>query len=177
MERRGEIVDSRQTIGAVQSRITLTNESVGTPAYAAPEQLRGQPPTPRSDLYAWGLVFLECLTGKRVIEGDTVADVIFNQLSAEPIPIPAALADHPLGDLLRRVTAKDAAARNVAADGLLRELEECDVSGLRLKGGLARLQPAASDMKTETVEFSGTPSGSGLSKRLVEGERRQITAV
>src|SRR5262249_36059990 len=31
------------------ARITLTNESIGTPCYSAPEQLRGQPPTPRSD--------------------------------------------------------------------------------------------------------------------------------
>jgi TOMM system kinase/cyclase fusion protein len=160
-----------------KTRLTLTNESVGTPAYAAPEQLRGQPPTPRSDLYAWGLVFLECLTGRRVIDGDSAADVIFKQLSAEPIPIPAAIADHPLGDLLRRVTNKDAAARNVTADGLLRELEECDVSALRPTTGHVRLQPAAPDMRTETVELASTQMGAGLSKRLVEGERRQITAV
>ncbi|WP_437735081.1 TOMM system kinase/cyclase fusion protein [Sorangium sp. So ce1335] len=160
-----------------KARITLTNESVGTPAYAAPEQLRGQPPTPRSDLYAWGLVFLECLTGKRVIAGDTAADVIFNQLSAEPVAIPSTILDHPLGDILRRTTAKDAAARNVTTEGLLRELEECDVSGLRSRSAPARLQPAASDVRTQTVELAGQGSSGGLSRRLVEGERRQITAV
>ncbi|WP_437288939.1 TOMM system kinase/cyclase fusion protein [Sorangium sp. So ce406] len=160
-----------------KTRITLSNESVGTPAYAAPEQLRGQPPTPRSDLYAWGLVFLECLTGKRVIAGDTAADVIFNQLSADPVPIPAILLDHPLGDILRRATAKDAAARNVTTEGLLRELEECDVSGLRSRSAPARLQPAAPDMRTDTVELARQSSGGALSSRLVEGERRQITAV
>ncbi|WP_437980267.1 TOMM system kinase/cyclase fusion protein [Sorangium sp. So ce117] len=160
-----------------KTRITLTHESVGTPAYAAPEQLRGQPPTPRSDLYAWGLVFLECLTGKRVIAGDTAAEVTFNQLSADPAPIPAAILDHPLGEILQRATAKDAAARNVTADGLLRDLEACDVSGLRPKSGSARLQPAASDMRTATVELASARTGGSLSKRLIEGERRQITAV
>ncbi|WP_437962995.1 TOMM system kinase/cyclase fusion protein (plasmid) [Sorangium sp. So ce119] len=160
-----------------KTRITLTNESVGTPAYAAPEQLRGQPPTPRSDLYAWGLVFLECLTGKRVIAGDTAADVIFNQLSTDPVAIPATILDHPLGNILRRATAKDAAARNVTTEGLLRELEECDVSGLRPRSAPARLQPAAPNMRTETVELAGQGSSGGLSRRLVEGERRQITAV
>ncbi|XXY46115.1 TOMM system kinase/cyclase fusion protein [Sorangium sp. So ce269] len=160
-----------------KARITLTNESVGTPAYAAPEQLRGQPPTPRSDLYSWGLVFLECLTGRRVIAGDTAADVIFNQLSTDPVPIPANILNHPLGDILRRATAKDAAARNVTTEGLLRELEECDVNGLRPKGASARFQPVAPHVRTETVEVAMQWSGAGLPKQLVEGERRQITAV
>ncbi|HEX8705105.1 MAG TPA: serine/threonine-protein kinase, partial [Myxococcaceae bacterium] len=53
------------------ARLTHTNESIGTPSYAAPEQLRGLAPMPRSDLYSWGLVFLECLTGQRVIQGQT----------------------------------------------------------------------------------------------------------
>ena len=38
-----------------EARITATAESLGTPAYAAPEQLRGLSPAPASDLYSWGL--------------------------------------------------------------------------------------------------------------------------
>src|SRR5438046_8692929 len=45
-------------------RLTATREILGTPAYAAPEQLRGEPVSTRSDLYAWGLILLECLTGE-----------------------------------------------------------------------------------------------------------------
>ena len=37
--------------------LTLTKETLGTPSYSAPEQLRGEPPTPKTDLYVWGLVF------------------------------------------------------------------------------------------------------------------------
>ncbi|HEY0095687.1 MAG TPA: protein kinase, partial [Archangium sp.] len=96
-----------------QHRLTLTSESLGTPSYSAPEQLRGLPPTPRSDLYSWGLVFIECLTGQRVIEGATLAEVMFKQLSAEPIAIPPMLAGHPLGRLLQTATAKDPAQRDV----------------------------------------------------------------
>ena len=40
---------------------------MGTPCYAAPEQLRGEPPSTRSDLYSWGLIFLECLTGELAV--------------------------------------------------------------------------------------------------------------
>jgi TOMM system kinase/cyclase fusion protein len=155
------------------TRITLTNESVGTPSYSAPEQLRGLPPTRSSDLYSWGLVFLECLTGKRVIEGASVAEVVFKQLSHDPIPIPAMIVDHPLGALLRRVTAKDPARRDVTAEWLLRELEACDVSALRA----AHLKPASDTAVTETVEIASGPNAGAGTTRLVEGERRQITAV
>src|SRR5262249_46128513 len=44
-------------------RLTATRELLGTPSYAAPEQLRGEPPSARSDLYSWGLILLECLSG------------------------------------------------------------------------------------------------------------------
>ena len=39
-------------------RLTATCELMGTPCYAAPEQLRGETTSPRSDLYSWGLIFL-----------------------------------------------------------------------------------------------------------------------
>jgi serine/threonine protein kinase len=48
--------------------LTQAREFLGTPMYAAPEQLFGEAATPRSDLYAWGLVFLECLTGRHPFE-------------------------------------------------------------------------------------------------------------
>jgi len=163
-------------LSANEPVVTVSHESIGTPSYAAPEQLRGLPPAPRSDLYAWGLIFLECLTGKRVIEGSTPADIIFKQLSAEPIPIPTAIANHPLGDLLRRVTAKDAEARNVTAEGLLKELEALDLSGLEsLSAGMPRPRPGQEELasaETATSHQVGPSAG-----RLIEGERRQITAL
>ncbi|MDC3962613.1 TOMM system kinase/cyclase fusion protein [Polyangium jinanense] len=157
-------------------RITMTNESLGTPAYAAPEQLRGLPLTRRSDLYAWGLVFLECLTGKRAVEGATVAEVMAAQLSSEPIPIPARIADHPLGRMLRRVTEKEPAARGVTAEKLLRELEALDLSDLAPSDWTARPSPKSTD--EARALGSDSPEGSGERRvRLIEGERRQITAV
>jgi serine/threonine protein kinase len=112
--------------------ITAPLERVGTPAYAAPEQLRGKQASGRSDLYAWGLVFLECLTGKRVIRGASLPDTIYRQLDATPIPIPSALTGHPLGALLALATNKEVNERRLTATEALARLEACDVSALRV---------------------------------------------
>lgn len=91
--------------------LTLTNEIIGTPTYSAPEQLRGAPPNCKTDLYAWGLLYIECLTGEKAITGGSLATVFAKQLSPASITLPAALAGHPLSDLLRRVLKKNISER------------------------------------------------------------------
>src|SRR5262245_43860942 len=100
-------------------RLTPTCELLGPPCYAAPEQLRGEPTSARSDLYSWGLVFLECLTGALATEGASGHDVIMRQLGPEPVPIPAWLRGQWLGRVLQVVTAKSVDKRDVTIPGLL----------------------------------------------------------
>ncbi|MCP5078990.1 MAG: protein kinase, partial [Psychromonas sp.] len=102
--------------------ITLTQETLGTPSYSSPEQLRGEPPTLKTDLYVWGLVFIECLTGKPTMSGSNLASVFHKQLSQDNVPLPAALVGHPLAALLRRVLQKKVHQRSVTAEGLYQEL-------------------------------------------------------
>jgi TOMM system kinase/cyclase fusion protein len=136
--------------------ITAPLERVGTPAYAAPEQLRGKPATARSDLYAWGLVFLECLTGKRVIRGASLPDTIYRQLEPTPIPLPSSLAGHPLGRLLALVTVKDVNERPITAPDALRELEACDMDKLRISAPRVRRdsQPSGATATAATLPIS-----------------------
>jgi class 3 adenylate cyclase/tetratricopeptide (TPR) repeat protein len=103
-------------------RLTATFEMMGTPCYAAPEQLRGEPTSARSDLYSWGLVFLECLTGALATEGASGHDVMMRQLGPEPVPIPAWLRGQRLGRLLQVVTAKTVEKRDVIIPELLEAL-------------------------------------------------------
>ncbi|WP_437594082.1 protein kinase domain-containing protein [Sorangium sp. So ce1000] len=110
--------------------LTPTGEFNGTPAYMAPEQLVQSTPTTAADIYAWGLTFLECLIGAPVMHEATVAEVIFRQLSPEPVPIPRALRGHPLGALLEQATAKSPAHRFRSAREAYELLEECDVSAI-----------------------------------------------
>jgi class 3 adenylate cyclase len=118
----GALTDAEGVEG--YDKITATNEMLGTPSYAAPEQLRGLPTTPRSDFFSWGLVYLECLTGRQVVSGPLV-EVIGRQLSPEPIPIPASIEAAPVSAILRRVLTKDVRARDVSAESLFRDLEAC----------------------------------------------------
>jgi TOMM system kinase/cyclase fusion protein len=147
------------------ARITRTHETLGTPTYAAPEQLRGEPVTASADLYSWGLIFLECLTGQRVVEGATVQQVIFKQLGPDPISIPAWLEGHRLGQLLRKVTAKDVKGRELSAQRLVRELELCALDAWPMEGGKG-MEPVP-----VPPLVPGTLDGPA------RGERRQLTAV
>ncbi|WP_437579912.1 TOMM system kinase/cyclase fusion protein [Sorangium sp. So ce887] len=116
------------------------------PVYAAPEQRRGFPPTARSDLYAWGLVFLECLTGRPAAMSWPAPDGALQNARVEPVRIPPALLGHPLGVLLRRTILEDVGARSASAEGLLRELDDCGVEGLRRED---LIRPAAPFLSAE----------------------------
>jgi TOMM system kinase/cyclase fusion protein len=176
-----------------QAKLTGQHEWLGTPHYTAPEQIRGYPPTSQSDIYSWGLVYLECLLGYPVIAGTPVMAWMFH-LGPDPVPIPPQLRHHPLGRLLQRAVIKDVTERTATASSLLRELDDCDVSDLqRFAGGIPGTmvtdRPGAgphpvvpSARGTNPAVPHATPGSLGTPSppnrdRLVDGERRQITAV
>jgi TOMM system kinase/cyclase fusion protein len=110
--------------------ITLTQETLGTPSYSAPEQLRGEPPTPKTDLYVWGLLFIECLTGQPAISGSSLASIFHKQLSQSNVPLPGAIVGHPIAALLRRVLHKKVHERSVTIEELYSGLTQLDFSSL-----------------------------------------------
>ena len=67
--------------------LTVEGEVVGTFQYMAPEQLEGKEADARSDIFAFGAVLYEMITGKRAFEGKTTASTIAAILAAEPKPI------------------------------------------------------------------------------------------
>ena len=86
----------------------------GTPAYMAPEQWRGEMPAPASDVFAFGLIFFELITGRRALAGERLADLAHQHRDPR---LPAALAGElpePFRELLIAVLASDPAARPAA---------------------------------------------------------------
>ena len=109
------------------TKLTASGQVPGTPAYMAPEQIRTDVLDPQSDLYAWGLVFLEVLTGVKAFASTSMAKTITMQLSPDPVPIPESLRAHPLGLLIRQAVAKDTSIRFKTAADIMTKLEEIDI--------------------------------------------------
>lgn len=109
------------------SRLTEDNSVLGTAAYLSPEQALGSALTPATDVYSFGLVLLECLTGRRAFQGSGL-EAAAARLSADP------LIPHELGQgwrtLLADMTAREPESRPTAAEvaARMRELphEELD---------------------------------------------------
>jgi serine/threonine protein kinase len=68
--------------------LTKTGMTMGTPYYMAPEQVAGKPATPLVDVYAFGMLFYELLTGKRAVNGDTIEAVLYQILNVPVDPEP-----------------------------------------------------------------------------------------
>jgi len=106
----GSGTSAAATVGA--NTATKTGMILGTPAYMSPEQARGKPLDKRSDVWSFGCVLYETLTGRRAFDGDTASDCIAAILAHEPDwkALPAA-TPNAARRLLRRSLEKDANQR------------------------------------------------------------------
>jgi serine/threonine protein kinase len=121
------------------SNLTATGTSVGTPHYMAPEQFHAQPLTAQADQYALGIVAYEMLTGRKPFNGSTLADIIRQQLFAEPPDIRADRPELPeqASSAIARMLAKDPAQRFPDLDAAMAALGPPD--GARLDAARAKL--------------------------------------
>ena len=112
-------------------RMTGDGLMVGTPAYMAPEQVRGEEVDGRTDLYAVGVVFYRLLTAKLPFKADTAVSMIQAQLNDQPTP--ARDVRHELPDwldaVLMRSLAKRPAERYQTAEEFRRALDSLNELG------------------------------------------------
>lgn len=109
--------------------VTVRGEILGTVAYMAPEQARGHTVDRRADLWAFGCVLFEMLTGKRAFEGESMPDTIAAVLTREPkwtaLPSTTPTA---LRRLLKRCIAKQPSRRLDSAAAARLEIDDAESS-------------------------------------------------
>ena len=128
------------TLTAVQG--TQLGVILGTAAYMAPEQARGVGVDKRADIWAFGVVFFEMMTGRRLFEGETVSDTLAAVLRA--------------GDRLERAAGRDAGGRTPIAAPLSRAQSEEPPARHRRCAHRARGCPGGTSRRGVARDSAGT---------------------
>ncbi|WP_163758363.1 protein kinase domain-containing protein [Mycobacterium botniense] len=105
--------------------ITSASVILGTAAYLSPEQVRDGNATPRSDVYAAGILVYELLTGQTPFRGDSALSIAYQRLDAD-VPAPSSTIDGVPGqfdELVARATARDPGERYADAIAMGAELD------------------------------------------------------
>ncbi len=117
--------------GALSAGMTRVGAIMGTPAYMSPEQARGEPVDPRSDVYSLGMLLLEIATGRRPYRGLGSREILRKLVDVGPPPIVAGgglPAD--LSSVIRRATHRDPALRYASPSDLAADVEVWRTGGL-----------------------------------------------
>jgi serine/threonine-protein kinase len=110
---------------STESNETRKGTLIGTPAYMAPEQLRGATCDVRTDIYALGVTLYEMLSGQRAYDAPTYADLIVRVVSgdAEPLEQVVPQLPHALCDCVMRAMDRDPKQRFASVAELAQHLE------------------------------------------------------
>jgi TolB-like protein len=163
---------------------------IGTAAYMSPEQARGKPIDPRTDIWSLGVILYELVTGRRPFPGETLMDVMSAVIERPPLPFSAHnLVTHEfLERIIFKALRKEREARYQTAGELLADLKELSKK-LELEADHERNQtknkPATSVVRRQTsgsiavlpfVNMSADPENEyfcdGLSEELLNALTR-----
>jgi serine/threonine-protein kinase len=106
--------------------VTHAGVATGTPTYVAPEQIRGKPPTARTDVYSWGVVAFEIVSGRPPFDGPTEYQILDGHLTEPPpplVPLDSSLEGTTLLPLICWALQKDPSDRPADGNELLRALQ------------------------------------------------------
>lgn len=103
--------------------MTRAGYVMGTPYYMSPEQVLGKDVGDAADIYAFGILFFELLSGTKPVTGDTIERIFYSILN-EPLNMePLHGVPHAVCDLIARCTAKDPALRPPSFDQIAQEID------------------------------------------------------
>ena len=147
------------------SNLTQTGITLGTSAYLAPEQIRGEPIDARTDIFAMGVLAYELVTYRKPFRGEHLSTVLYKILNDAPEPIASLVQDAPpaLIAAIDRATAKNAADRYPTMEAFRRDLQavyrDLSADGSGLSATVRTIRPEHSDELDTTLATpaSGVP--------------------
>jgi serine/threonine-protein kinase len=153
---------------------TRTGQVTGTVQYLAPEQIRGEPADPRSDLYSVGIVAFELLTGRLPFTGETPMSIAYKHLS-DRVPSPSSFAPGipaELDGFVTSATDRDRELRPESAREMRRDLESL-MPTLGPSRSLASLVGDLPEVTADETEADGASATTTATIARVERRRRR----
>ena len=147
-----------------ESLVETPGTVIGTAAYMSPEQARGNPIDPRTDIWSLGVILYQLLTGRRPFAGETAMDVMSAVIELEPLPFSAhgLVVPESCERILFKALQKDTEARYQTADELLWDLKE-----------LSKKLEFAADNERNSAESNPGAKTDRLDTQPQQGETRQ----
>ena len=171
----GDAAEGKASSASMSQSPTLAHSGtqagviLGTAAYMSPEQARGKPVDKRGDVWAFGVLLWEMLTGRALFAGDTVTDIIAAVVKEEPDldALPAADAS-AVRRLVARCLRKDPRARLPDIGAARLDLQEVLAGTTTETGGDASAAPRF-DVSSGGEDLGGDCSGVDRHRRHVRG--------
>jgi tetratricopeptide (TPR) repeat protein len=154
------------------SMLSIPGMVMGTVPYMSPEQVRGEELDGRSDIFSFGTVLYEMLSGRRPFEAKSTAEVISAILTVEPAPV-SRFAASPIGDgedrLIQKCLEKDAGRRYQTMGDLISDLGQ-----IRREYESGQVKPATRPT-AEATPVRPHAGDSGLAWRWSRGRKIELT--
>ena len=156
------------------AKATHAGAVTGTVQYLAPEQIRGEPADPRSDLYSLGIVTYELLTGRLPFEGETPMAIAYKHLS-DTVPPPSGFADvgPDMDAFVAAAVDKDREMRPESATVMRQDLEAIARNLPRARSLSAVVQDLPEVVRPETSPAAAVASVTATIPRAEEAPRRR----
>ncbi len=135
-------------------KLTRTSSTVGTLAYMAPEQLQGGVTDVRSDIFSFGVVLYELLTGRMPFHGEHEAAIMYSIVNEEPEPLGKFLPEvsPELDRIVHRALEKDPEDRYQHVDDMVSELRRLQKQTTRV------VRPPATEVAAEKTKEPAQPA-------------------
>ena len=149
-------------------KLTRTSSTVGTLAYMAPEQIQGEAVDARSDIFSFGVVLYEMLTGDLPFRGEHEAAMMYSMLNEDPQPIENYKPELPsiLINLIQRALEKDPNDRYQSVHEMVIELRRVQKQSTKVsRKSLAEMPVRMKAPEGPTLDSVQQPSGGSPSKK------------